>query len=141
MARRAAFLMLSFLLAACASQDNGGTAALPRPPANPPVAPYTPDHPLEPGPGGSASRDVFHADSGRGYAIEVRDYLAPLDEPVTIDFGGPAAVEVRQGGGEITIGGATQKVGQGSVFTVPDTQNLRVTARGEPMQFRAWIYH
>lgn len=141
MARKATFLLLCFLVAACATQDRGGKRLLPRSPANPPAAPYTPEHPLEPGPGGSASRDVFRVDSGRGYAIEVRDYLAPLDKTVTIDFSGPAVVEVRQGDGEISIAGAAQKVAQGAVFTVPDTQSLQVTARGEPMQLRAWIYH
>lgn len=93
-----------------------------------------------PGPGGTASRDVFRTDTGRGYTIEVRDYLAPLDKPATIDFGGAAAVEVRQGGGEISVGGDKQRVVQGSVFTVPDTARLEVVARGEPMILRAWIY-
>ena len=145
MARSATFLAgitLGLLLAgACASQqDRGGRSPLPPPPPNPPQAPYVPEHPLEPGPGGSASRDVFRADSGRGYTIEVRDYLVPLDRQVTIDFGGAAVVEVRQGGGDISIAGTAGKVNQGTVFTVPDVDSLKATARGEPMLLRAWIY-
>jgi hypothetical protein len=131
---------LGLLVVSCASRDSGGKAPLPRPPANPPFAPYTPAQPLEPGPGGSASRDVFRVETGRGFTVQIRDYLAPLDRAVTIDFGGAAMVEVRTGGGEVTIGTATQKVAQGAVFTVGDTQSAQVTARGEPMLLRAWIY-
>jgi hypothetical protein len=131
---------LGLLLLSCASQDDGGKGPLPPPPPNPRAAPYTPEQPLEPGPGGSASRDVFQVETGRGFTVQIRDYVAPLDRTVTIEFGGAAVVEVRHGGGEVTVGGAAQKVAQGAIFTVPDTQAAQVTARGEPMQLRAWIY-
>jgi hypothetical protein len=137
----AAGVAIGIGLAGCATRDAGGKGTLPPPPAAAAPSPYTPEHPLQPAPGGSASRDVVRVDSGRGYAIEVRDYLIPLDKEVTVDLGGPAMVEVRHGGGEATIGGASpQKIAQGAVFTVPDDQTLRVTARGEPMTLRAWIY-
>lgn len=128
------------LLLACALRDRGGKTLLPPPPANAPSAPYAPAKPFEPGPGGSVSRNVFQADSGRGFAVHVRDYLIPLDRAVTIDFGGSAVLEVRQGGGEVTAGSAARKIAQGTVFTVSDTEPLQVVARGEPMMLRAWIY-
>jgi hypothetical protein len=142
---RSAALLACFSLSigalACASHDTGGKRPLPRPPDGAKPSAYTPDHPLEPGPGGSASRDVVRVDSGRGYAIEVRDYLVPLDKNVTIDFGGVAVAEVRSGGGEVSIGDAPpQQLGQGSLFTVPDDAAARLIARGEPMTLRVWIY-
>ncbi len=143
MIRRAAFLLmigLPILSAACASRDSGGKGSLPQPGPNPPVASYMPERPLVPGPGGAFSRDVFRTDSGHGYTIEVRDYLAPLNREVTIDFGGAAVVEVRQGAGDVSIAGEVRKVVQGTVFTVGDDQTAQITARGEPMILRAWIY-
>lgn len=128
------------LLAACATGDSGGRALLPPPPSDARASAYTPARAYVAAEGGAAARDVFRADSGRGYAIEVRDYLAPLDKPVTLAFSGAAVVEVRHGGGEASIGGTVRKIAQGSVFTVGDDQNLQVTARGEPMTLRAWIY-
>jgi hypothetical protein len=128
------------LFLACASRDSGGKTILPPPPANAPPAPYTPANPFEADPGGSSSRNVFQADSGRGFTVLVRDYLVPLDRPVTIDFDGAAVVEVRQGGGEVTAGGVSRKVAQGDTFTVSDTEKLQAVARGEPMVLRAWIY-
>jgi hypothetical protein len=47
---------------------------------------------------------------------------------------------VRHGGGEASIAGTVQKIAQGSVLTVGDDQSLQVTARGEPLMLRAWIY-
>jgi len=136
-----ACLSLSIGLAACASHDAGGKAPLPRPAAGANPSPYTPEKPLQVTPGGFAARDVVRVDSGGGYSIEVRDYLVPLDKQVTIDFGGVAVVEVRSGGGEVSMAGAAaQKVAQGSVFSVPDDATAQFTARGEPMTLRAWIY-
>lgn len=133
--------IVSVGVAGCASRDTGGKAPLPRPPAAANPSPYAPDRPLQPAPGGWATRDVVRVDSGRGYSIEVRDYLVPLDKPVSIDFGGVAVVEVRSGEGEMAVGDSPpQKVGQGFVTTVGEDAKLRVTARGEPMTLRAWIY-
>lgn len=141
--QRTAFLLSLCLpmLAACATSDSGGRALLPRPPSDARPSPYAPERPYLAAEGGASARDVFRTDSGRGYTIEVRDYLAPLDKPVTIAFNGAAVVEVRHGSGEASIAGTVQKVAQGSVLTVGDDQNLQVTARGEPMMLRAWIYH
>ena len=110
--RRTAFLVSLCLpiLAACATRDSGGRVLLPRPPSDARPSPYTPDRPYLAAEGGASARDVFRTDSGRGYTIEVRDYLAPLDKPVTIAFNGVAVVEVRHGGGEASIAGTVQKI-------------------------------
>ena len=129
------------ILAACATRDSGGREILSRPPSDARPSPYAPARPYLAAEGGALARDVFRTDSGRGYTLEVRDYLAPLDRPVTIAFNGVAVVEVRHGSGEASIAGTVQKIAQGSVLTLGDGQNLQVTARGEPMMLRAWIYH
>jgi hypothetical protein len=140
--QRAALLitLCPLLFAACATGDSGGRALLPPPSSDAKSSPYMPDRPYRPAEGGAAARDVFRTDSGRGYTIQVRDYLAPLDRSVTIAFNGAAVVEVRHGSGEASIAGTARKIEGGSVFTVDDGQSLHVTARGEPLMLRAWIY-
>lgn len=80
-----------------------------------------------------------------GYDVEVRDFLvSPKNPGAAINLANAAVLEVRQGSGEATVKRATETekivLLQGTVFTVNARESLNVTAIGEPLALRSWIF-
>ena len=120
--------------------DAGGRAPLPPPPPDPHYSDYEPENPYKPAGEGVAERSVFSASSGKGYGVEVLDFLVSLTKPeALVPLRGAALLEVQQGSGEAKVGERTFALRPGTIFTVNQGERLHVTARGGPLALRTWI--
>jgi hypothetical protein len=138
--RPLALVLVAAVLGGCAGQTASGVGLIPRPPADQlelskteSVEPYALVRE------GLATRTAFRATSG-AFTIEVRDLLVSPGRPaVSLDLGGAAVFEVRDGAGVADIAGKEITLSMGATFAVSQGEPVRVQARGGPLALRAHL--